>query len=157
MEIYLLNASSKVGERQAADLLKLHYRYLDHQATLLKIKMSVPKLNARQLIEGNCIVLVYQDDVAVGYCSYRNRNGSLKIRSVYVLPDYRQRGVMKEIFKAIAAMRNVKKQKSISSDAAIRRFTHAIVSGSILAKHSKNNKALLAYLTMSVRNLRQES
>lgn len=103
MEIYLLNASSKVGERQAADLLKLHYRYLDHQATLLKIKMSVPKLNARQLIEGNCIVLVYQDDVAVGYCSYRNRNGSLKIRSVYVLPGYRQRGVMKEIFKAIAA------------------------------------------------------
>lgn len=103
MEIYLLNASSKVGERQAADLLKLHYRYLDHQATLLKIKTSVPKLNARQLIEGNCIALVYQDDVAVGYCSYRNRNGSLKIRSVYVLPDYRQRGVMKEIFKAIAA------------------------------------------------------
>ena len=103
MEIYLLNASSKVGERQAADLLKLHYRYLDHQATLLKIKASVPMLKARQLIEGNCIVLVYQDDVAVGYCSYRNRNGSLKIRSVYVLPDYRQRGVMKEIFKAIAA------------------------------------------------------
>lgn len=103
MEIYLLNASSKVGEQQASDLLKLHYRYLDHQATLLKIKMTVPKLNARQLIEGNCVVLVYLDGVAVGYCSYRNRNGSLKIRSLYVLPDYRQRGVMKEIFKAIAA------------------------------------------------------
>lgn len=103
MEIYLLNALSKIGEEQAKDLLALHYRYLDHQATMLKIKTAVPKLNVRQLIEGNCVVLIYIDDVAVGYCSYRNRNGVLKIRSLYVLPDYRQRGVMKEIFKAIAA------------------------------------------------------
>ena len=101
-EIVILSSSSDLTEAQNKQLLGLHYKFLNHQRTILHIeKGEIPNHTLEKLLAGNRACVALEGGTPVGYCLYRVIAGVLKIRTMFVSEMARRRKTMTQIFDAL--------------------------------------------------------
>jgi len=99
--IVILDDASQLTSEQQKHVLNLHYSFLNFQRSVLEANHPIPDLRLSQLFSGNRIGVAMNNGTPVGYCIYRVIAGVLKIRSLYVVEQFRRNGLMSDLLNHI--------------------------------------------------------
>lgn len=100
-EIVILDNASQLTAEQQKQFLNLHYSFLNYQRTVLATDLPIPDLRVEVLFAGNRVGVAFHNGQPVGYCIYRIIAGVLKIRTLFVLENYRRNGLMTRLLNTI--------------------------------------------------------